>query len=267
MNEIVKRKSIEDIYKIKLTMLSQLESLQKLDKEISEAFRDLNGYEPVRIDYRYDNHGENREEKYIDRTCWKYLIRLFELEKYMLCTDYEKVCKQIDDFNFPVFTIDNAEGWIASLKDIIYDNVRTMMKSVYERITEGHYYTGGSSYSTRAKKKRNNNGIDKHFIMTTHDWSRVFGYSYSRLTVTDDLEKLCYILNGKKLPEKTIIRTLERYGKNDTAENEFFKIKLCKNGNTHYWIEENTRNKLNLYGADPSKIGENLRIKVFDKDY
>ncbi len=172
MNEIVKRKSIEDIYNIKLALLSQLECLQKLENEIDDSFNALNGYKPFRIDFRFDNHGENREEKYIDRTCWQYLIRLFELEKYMLCTDYEKLCKEVEGFNFPVFNIENAEGWIASLKDIIYDNVRTMMKSVYDRITDGHYYTGGSSYSTREKKKRNNNGIDKHFIITTYDWSR-----------------------------------------------------------------------------------------------
>jgi hypothetical protein len=263
--ELIKRKSIADIFQIKTDLLQKIDQFQKLDTDISKQFEELNGYSPFYLQGDKFPFGENREEKYVDRTCWQYLIRLFELEKYMLCTDYENMQKQIDGYDFPVFTVENAEGYIEGLKDIIYNNVRTMMKSVYERITEQTYYTG-SSYSTREKKKRNNNGIDGHFIITTGDYSRVYGYYNSRPTITDDLEKLCYILNGKSLPEKTLIRSMSKYGKeNGEAENEYMKVKLCKNGNTHYWIEEGTRNKLNIYGADPSKIGENIKIKVFDK--
>jgi len=265
MTDIVKRKSIADMYQLKLSILGKYKILNSIDEEINKSYEEINGYRPYDIRYHGLPHGKNAYEKHVDRACWQYLIRLFELEKYMLCSDFEKMRYQIDNYDFPVFTIENAEGYIASLKDIIYDNVRTMMKSVYQRITEQTYYTGGTSFNSSVKKKRNNNGIDKHFIITTHDYTRVYGYYTVKPTITDDLEKLCYILNGKSLPEETLIRSISRNDENPEAENEYFKIRLCKNGNTHYWIEDNTRNKLNIYGADPSKIGENIKIKVFDK--
>lgn len=259
--EIVKRKSIPEIYRIKCDLLQKLEELEKIDNTLNETFSEIHGYRPYDLMYRLP-HGKRPQEKYVDRDCWEYLIRLFELEKYMLCTDFEKLQKQIENFDFPEFNIENANGYIASLKDIIYDNIKSMMKSVYDRITQQTYYTG-SGYSNRHKKKRNNNGVDKHFIITTNDWHRVFSYWTDRPTVTDDLEKLCYILNGKSLPAKTLICQIEKKDEKAEAENEYFKIKCMKNGNTHYWLTDDTRNKLNLYGPEPGRIGENIRIKVF----
>lgn len=264
MDSLVKRKTIQDIFEIKINLLSQLKELEILSSKIDEKFKELNGYEPFRLEFRYDNYDNNKEVKYIDRTCWNYLVNLFELQKYMLCTEYKKMREDIDKFNFPEFTIENANGYIESLKYIIFDNVKTMMKTVYNRIIEETYYTG-TGYSNRQKKKRNNNGIDKMFILMTCDYSRIFRYSNSP-TITDDLEKLCYILNGEKLPENTIIQEMCKGNKHE-AENKYFKIKCCKNGNTHFWINEETRNKLNLYGSDPTKISENIKIKIFDAKY
>ena len=77
---------------------------------------------------------------------------------------------------------------------------------------------------------------------------------------------MCYIFDGESLPKVTIIDTMKssKDGLN-IAENKYMKIKVCKNGNTHYWLSDETRNKLNLYGADPSRIGENIRIKTLDR--
>lgn len=260
--ELVKRHTVSDIFQIKVELLRQIGDLQKLNNAIDEGYKKLDGYSPLRLENRFDNYDKNREEKHVDRTCWLYLIKLFELQKYMLCTDYEKMMEDIDRFNFPVFTVENAEGYLGSLKDIIYNNVREMMRSVFERITDSHYYTG-NGFRGRAEKKRNNNGIDKHFIITTYDYSRVFEYWRRGPSITDDLEKLCYILNGETLPKETIMQQFNRFEPDTTAENKYFKIKICKNGNTHYWIKESTRKKLNLYGADPSSIGEGMKIKVF----
>ena len=264
MSGIVKRKTIEDIYKIKLDLLYDLKELVKISNKIDETIQDIKGYAPFRIDFRYDSWDDNRETKYIDRTCWIYLVNLFELQKYMLCTEYKKMRDDIDKFNFPEFTIENANGYIQSLKHIIYDNVKTMMKTVYNKITEETYYTG-AGYTNRKEKKRNNNGIDSMFILTTYDYSRIFRYSGTP-TITDDLEKLCYILHGEKLPDNTLIQNMYSEKKYE-MENKYFKIRCCKNGNTHFHINEETRNKLNLYGSDPTKIGENIKIKIFDRKY
>ena len=119
----------------------------------------------------------------------------------MLCTDYQKMESEIQEFRMPAYTVQNARAWIAGLKDLINDNIKTLIKRVFQEITDGTYRVGGGWNGT--KKKRNNNGIDKNFILDTGDWSSCFGYWSDRPTVTDDLEKVCHLLSGKTLPEKT----------------------------------------------------------------
>jgi hypothetical protein len=80
----------------------------------------------------------------------------------------------------------------------------------------------------------------------------------------DDLEKVCYILNGESLPEKTLRDEL-RGDKKTTASNPYMSVKLCQNGNTHFTIEDSTRTLLNRSGPNGSQIGENIKIKVFER--
>lgn len=114
-------------------------------------------------------------------------------------------------------------------------------------------------------------GIKAAFVVVlidTRDYSSVFGF-YSRSrdpSITDDLEKVCYILDGKTLPEVTLKATL-RGDKATEGKNEYFSVKICKNQNTHYTLEDETRRKLNLYGPEGAVIGENIKIKVFDKQW
>lgn len=264
MKDLVKRKSIRDIYSLKREMLETMYKMYSLQTSLDRKFEELDRHSPVRLDKRFNNFNDNREEKYVDMVCWQYLVDLFELHKYMLCTDYDKLQSQIDNFDFPKFTVENAEGYVASLKDIIYDNVKTMLKEVYDRIINSIYYTG-SGYSNRKKKKRNNSGVDSHFIITTNDNYRL-GYGHGRPSITDDLEKLCYILDNKSLPDVTLMQTARQdKEESNIVENEYLKIKICKNGNTHFWLSDNIKDKLNLYGSDPSKIGQDIRIKTFEK--
>lgn len=262
MEEMVKRETVESIYQLKLDLLDRFSKFEHMEKDIEEMTKRINNYSPFRLEKRFDNYDKNAEEKCIDRMCWRYIINLFDLHKYMLCTDYEKMSQQIENFDFPVFTVENCNSWLDGLKDTIYENVKTLIKTVFERITQEHYYTG-SGYSSRQKKKRNNNGVDQSFILTTYDNNDIFGYRH-RPTIVDDLEKACYIIDKKMLPDFTI-KDRMRKEKLEAAENEYFSIKVCKNGNTHFKIlDENIRKKLNLYGPNGNTVGENIKIKVFE---
>jgi Domain of unknown function (DUF4942) len=201
--------------------------------------------------------------KYVDRICWYYLINLYELQKYMLTTDYEKIRKEIQNFQTPDFTIKNIKSWIEGLNALIYENVQNMIKQVFKSITEKTYFTG-SSNSNKKKKKRNNNGIDRTFILTTNDYSQIFGFGQHSPTITDDLEKVCYILSGEKLPNSNCKYVMKSENKTE-FENKHFKIKVCKNGNTHYWLGKEILDRFNFYGSGSGIIGENIRIKIFDK--
>jgi hypothetical protein len=259
--ELVARKSIQEIWLIKCDLLAEYAKLNAADQRIEKLMEQINNYSNHDLDYRNCNyHGQDdRIEKEIDRDIWHYLIKFYHLEKYMLCTEYDKLRKQIDDYNFPQFNLDNANQWLAALKKTVYENVQQLIEDVFNRITQQTYYTGQGQ---RTKKKRNNNGIDKCFIITTHDHNHL-GWHDGKPTITDDLEKACYIIDGKQLPDITIKSALRRE-KRWEGENDYFKILICKNGNTHYWIKDEIRNKLNLYGARKGIIGENIRIKVFE---
>lgn len=265
MNAIIKRLNIESIYQIKISILNKIKKLETIDHDIEKELELIKGYRPYTLNFKYDNYDKDREIKYVDRVCWNYLVGLFELEKYMLCTDYEKMRKEIQNFQTPEFTIKNAQSWIDGLKELIYENIKTLINQVFISITEKTYYTG-SGYCNRQKKKRNNNGIDENFIITTGDYDLIFGWYSHRPTITDDLEKVCYILSCEKLPDLTC-KIIMRDKKQNEYENKYFRIKVCKNGNTHYWLNDEIRNKLNYYGSGKGIIGENIRIKIFEKGW
>lgn len=85
--DIEPRQSIESIYALKLRLMEKLNAVKELETDIQDSFKVIDGYPPIRIDYDYGRHNADSMEKYIDRTCWRYLVLLFNLGKYMLCTD------------------------------------------------------------------------------------------------------------------------------------------------------------------------------------
>lgn len=260
--EIDIRKSLPDLVELRALLLQSIENIKKTHKHTDDLLREIGAYNYYRLDRQGNTYGQGNEEKEVDQRLWLYLVRSFHLERYMLCTEHSKMMAQINDYNFPEFTRENAEAWLESLKAQVYESVEKLIKDVFNRITEKTYYTG-SGYSNRQEKKRNNNGIDKNFILTTYDFNAVFSYS-SNPTITDDLEKACYIIDGKYVPDKRL-KEVMRSNKSHTGENAYFSIKVCKNGNTHYTMKEEIRQKLNLYGAGRGVISDGIKIKVFDK--
>jgi len=262
MSDIIKRPTINALYRMKCDVLVKLSTIRNTDTAIRDILDEFGGYSPLRLDWSLGTTADNSEEKYVDQICWSYLVKLFHLRKYMLCTEYDKLSKEIAEFRAPDFTPENAVAWIDGLKSLIHENVRTMLKSVYDKLISSHYYTGSSSYRGE-KKKRNNNGLDSWFILYTYDYQIMYQWAHG-MTITDDLEKACYILDGKAVPDRTI-KEVMRADKLLEGKNDYFEIRVCKNGNTHYRIHEETRRKLNLIGPDGNIIGEQIRIKIFEK--
>jgi len=262
MADIQIRHTVESLFALRCSILARAKELWAIDKEMHSQYESIGGHTPYRVENYHRIYAVDNDQKSIDQALWRYLVRLYSLEKFMLCTDFQRMINEIDNYQTPDFTIENANGWIAGLKETIRDNVNTLVKKVYSEITNGHYYTGGGYRGE--KKKRNNNGIDKMFILYTCDWSTVFAYWQDKPSIMDDLEKVCYILDGKTLPEKTL-RDALRGDKTDTASNPYMSVKLCQNGNTHFTLEEGTRELLNRYGPSGAVIGENIKIKVFER--
>ena len=258
--DLAPRLDVAAIFQRRTTMLADLHAFEALDKKLTTDFEELRGYSPLRSERGFGWDGGTLKEQ-VDQVCWRYLVSLYRLEAYMLCTDYKQMMTDIENHRTPEFTIANAEGWLAGLKSLIHDNVRTLVHKVFAAITEGTYHVGGRNGE---EKKRNNNGVDRHFILRSYDHRDVFGYSGTP-TVTDDLEKVCYLLAGKPLPEKTAKRIM-REGKSDTFTCDFFSLKVCRNGNTHYTLADDVREKLNRYGPEGAVFGENIKIKIVERE-
>lgn len=263
MSDIQVRHTVESLFALRCKILTDARTLWTLDKQIRESYDSINGHSPYRIENTNRIYGEDQDEKSVDQAMWRYLVKLYNLEKFMLCTDYAKMSDEIDHFQTPVFTIENANGWLDGLKGLIRENVNTLVKKVYSEITNEFYYTGGSGYRGE-KKKRNNNGIDAKFIIYTADYHSIYSYWSDKPTIMDDLEKVCYILDGKTLPQKTL-RLMLKEKKSLEASNEYIGVKLCQNGNTHFTVTDDIRSMLNKYGPSGSEIGENIKIKVFER--
>lgn len=263
MCDIQIRHTVESLYSVKCETLTEARALWEKEKALNNIYESVNGHSPYRVENTNRRHGDNQDVKCIDQALWRYLVRLYTLEKFMLCTDFQKMVSEIDNFQTPEFTVENANGWLDGLKDLIRDNVHALVKKVYSEITNGYYFTGVAGYRGE-KKKRNNNGIDKSFILYTADWSTIFAYWRDAPSIMDDLEKVCYILDGKTLPEKTIRQELKAEQKSE-ASNDYMSVKLCRNGNTHFTLNDNVRLLLNKYGAVGTEIGENIKIKVFER--
>lgn len=252
---IATRHTVETLYSLKLDLLRKMDLFESMDRDIVASLMALKSYSPYYITNKCQFRGDDRNEKYVDRIIWKYIVDLFFLHRYMLCTEYEKLQQDIENGNTPRFTVENARAWLEGLSELINDNVKTLIHQVFAEITQGHYYTG------RICKKRNNNGIDKNFILYTNDYSSLFGYWTSKPTVTDDIEKVCYILAGQAMPKLTAKDSM----RNDKAMKygcEHFTLTVHQNGNSHYALAEPIREKLNLYGPQGAIIGENIKIKI-----
>jgi len=253
--DIAQRPTVESLFTFKLDLLQKMDAFESLDRDIVSLIGTLHSYSPYYITNKCQFRGDDRNEKYVDRIIWKYIVDLFFLHRYMLCTEYEKLLQDIENGNTPRFTVENARAWLDGLSELINDNVKTLIHKVFDEITQGHYYTG------RTCKKRNNNGVDKSFILYTNDYSTIFGYWSSKPTITDDIEKVCYIMAGQVMPKITAKDTM-RNEKSMKYECEYFTLSLCKNGNTHITLSDEVRDKLNLYGPQGAIIGENIKIKI-----
>jgi len=255
--------NLDDLFNDRNYFISNCQRMLADYAEIEKQTEKYNHlYLPVEIKRKIESGltNENFIEKKIDRFFWNLLIDKFKLENFMLCTDYEKLRDSINTKNeFPKFTKENAEGWILSLKELIYINIKKMFLEVYSRITNETYRTGGWN---SPKKKRNNAGIDTHFIITTNDYNYMFEYWRSTTTITDDLEKIAYLIKGESLPE---ISLKQHCVKNKITEydNGSFRVKFCQNGNTHYYLSDDLREALNKTQTGQMKIGEHIKIKIF----
>lgn len=251
---LVKRETIQSLILSRNKTLELYSNLKEVHLKLCQEHSIVKPYEIVKLEFMSRKYDLD-EIKEFDKYYWHKLLLLFSIERFMLCTEYEKIkWKILDDCDFLPFTEENVQGFLESCSAWIKDGVNEMLKRVFEQLIDGYYYVG------KVRKKRNLNGVAKDFILYTFDYNRIAFYRDSP-TITDDLEKLCFLIAGKELPKIGMIQQIEK-SKIFTAENDYFSIRVCKNGNTHYKFKDGFEKKINFLYADRTKIGDATKIKI-----
>ena len=262
--EIQVHDDIEALYQTKLEILRRTEIVKEANERLDSLYHHIGWYSPINVREQFDGYGVHwTTSTNVDRILWRRLAAQTKLSKFMLSNEWDKLQAQIEQGKAPEFTPDNARVWIETLKDLVYRSAKDLVTKVFEELTTRTYKTA-ASYRAPVKK-RNNNGVDTRFILGSGDYSDIIGsYSTRYPTITDDLERVAYLLDGKVPPEKSLKETM-REAKSLEGENAYMKIRVCANGNTHYVLGDGLRDKLNLIGASRANIGEYIKIKIVTK--
>lgn len=260
MNGIEKILTVDELLMIKYRLDATIDAIQQGKEDLHAELEKVEGYAPREYSTSYNTKADKKEvEKYL----WLYLLRAYRVEQYILSDEFNEIQKSVYDEEAPDFTESNVRGWIDGLAERMYSGAVALVKKVYSELVNGTYHVGGWNGE---KKKRNNNGIELNFILSTYDYSLLYDYHNSKPTITDDLEKACYLLDGKQLPDQRLKETM-RLAKATSGKNEYMEITVHKNNNTHYKLTEEARDRLNKYGPAGNEIGEDVKIKILGKGW
>lgn len=259
-NELEKILTVDELLMIKYRIDNAIDTIRETNVALETELEKVEGHTPR-------GYGPTRylkeDKKEAEKGLWLYLLRAYRVEQYILSNEFNAIQKAVYNCEAPDFTEGNVRGWIEGLSGRMYDGAVALVKKVYSELVNGTYRVGGWRGD---KKKRNNNGIDSTFILSTCDHNMMFGYYQTTPTITDDLEKACYLLDGKQLPA---VRLKDVMSKADatTGKNDYMEITVCKNGNTHYKLTEEARARLNKYGPAGNEIGEAVKIKIIKRGW
>ena len=127
-NELKTRLTVTELVDLRERLIVEHDKMYACKDNIQKMFEAINAHDFVVLKISDSNCYEHPIVKSIDQRMWFYMVRLFNLEKYMLCTEYKKLESQICDYDFPEFTLANAEAWLSSVKLLVYENVQKMIE-------------------------------------------------------------------------------------------------------------------------------------------
>jgi len=169
----------------------------------------------------------------IDEKCWKYFLDMSRLKEIATRKQIEKIIEDIEKRTIP-FTLESATTYLGDMKSKYVDTIENLVKDVYQHFTGIKYF--GNSWK-EGRKINNAQRIEKVFRCSEpiywETYFSCFKRSYYRSPMFNELEKLCFLLDSKKIPRypDMIEDQLEKKNKKGKIENEYFEVVLYMNGN------------------------------------
>ena len=201
-------------------------------------------------------------DKKISKACWEYYTKKSGILDLMTDKDKRKYESELSDT--PKFDVISVKTWLNSMNEKYLNTVENLFKETFEDLTRAKY----GHWSNR--KQRNNTKVENFFILGGACSSSYSFHLYEMLDncVLNRLERSLCLLEGKKplLYPNRISDRVKAMKEGKFIENEYFKLKLHKNGNVHVTIiNEELIEKFNMYCgmADRMSIGNDIKIQKF----
>jgi len=238
-------KTPAQLVKIKSEILHQLMHIQKEYAEIVNKIKLIGQYvdsDIIKMEINkyslFSNTEEDRRknieraDERLSKACWEYYANKSGILDLMTDKDKRKYNESLK--NTKKFDETSAIAWLNSMNDRYLNTVDNLFKETFEsliRYKYGHWSN---------QKSRNNTKVEPFFILggICHTSYGFRLYNLSDNCVLNHLER-CLCLIDTKQPKQYPNRISDRVNamkEGKFIENEYFKLKLHKNGNVHVTI-------------------------------
>jgi len=229
-NDIIKRQSVNDMaaaYELAVQHITQAGALFKTANErLALAFESRFGFECTRNGR--DIWDAKTTLKSLRSHAWRAIIEKMELRHMMSTKRRDELDKSIQDGELPEITAENIFATCAGLIDNVHDYLNEAVQEVFDFLRPPH-----SRYKTNSEFE-----IGKRVIVRVCYYT---GWNHPHIDYNDqnlsNLHNVFALLDGCG-PCKTYhgpihdaVQSMECFG--IVKETEYFRLKICKNGNMH----------------------------------
>lgn len=229
-----------------VAIIDKLREIRDLRDELKSVFYDTGAFDFTIESWKIDD-GELQElATMFKRHGWRTLIEKLELRKYMSSKKQEELDNTLyerkrygqddDPINeFPEITED-------SIMEVIAGYIHTVPEFMDEAIREewDYWIPKRDEYKTNAEKWKVSKKIIQPWIMRPWDkWDSCHNIRYDARKHVSNLDNIFHLLDGKGFIATNTGPLVDAIDRNRTgsAETEYFKAKMFKNGNLHLWVK------------------------------
>lgn len=195
--------------------------------------------------------------KLADAKFWNMAMTISGIETMVTMTEKENLRTKLLE-NPIVFTANTAREMIDKVLNSQGDITKMTLRKVFDTVT-GLRFRPGHIRDTRLTRNPNKRRIEKVFRYSWMGSLPSYFLEDKHFSLFTDLEMACAIVNNRttpKYPKRIMDEMRDGFRKGEQCfQNEWFKIRVFKNGNTLVEIfDQGTVDRLNSWGAPGDRI-------------
>lgn len=251
ITERVKKR--DDQAEIILKILDLAKQLDHCNHEVSEKVRFS--------DYINEKDIDDIRQK-LDQSFWVQTLDECQVEKFLTTTDKEKLFESLEK-DTPTFNEKNVLDSLESFRSSKGARATDMISKIYKEVTDAVFRVGNKHQ--QPQEKRLQLGICKAIRMSIfyrngRSLPSYISSNNSNFNIIDDLERACYLVDGKTQPDRSLnITALTDLAlrKNEMfVDGPYFTLKIFLNGNVLLKFKSlKVLETLNKWGRENNTLG------------